>query len=92
MRNPLSFEYRVLAWGILAAIIPLGSLLYFFPSQNAIYWAWVIPDPRSAMLIGSIYLMGIVYFALALRANDWAQARRRHCALVLYLGLQRDPT
>jgi len=84
MRSPLSFEYRVLALGILAAIIPLGSLLYFFPRQNAIYWAWVIPDPRSAMLIGSVYLMGILYFALTLRTNDWVQARNGTGALLIF--------
>ena len=82
--SALTNEYRVLAVGILLAIIPIGPLLYFFPSQTSIFWGWIARDPRSATLIGAGYLSGILYFVFVLRENEWAQARNAMGALLLF--------
>lgn len=72
-RIPLSREFRFLFVAILVGISVFGLLLYLFPSGTAIYWAWVIRDPRSAILIGAGYSGAILYFLLALRGSDWLE-------------------
>ncbi len=54
------------------------------PTETATYWAWVVPNPRSAMLIGAGYFAGIFYFSLALRSNAWEQVRNGLSALLLF--------
>src|SRR3989304_7347362 len=84
MRRPLILEFRLLFFSILAVIIPFGALLYFFPSGTDIYWTWPIPEPRSAMLIGSAYLGAILYYVAALRQNDWQQVENGLGGLILF--------
>ncbi|MCA1554076.1 MAG: hypothetical protein LC737_06830, partial [Chloroflexi bacterium] len=82
--SPLSNEYRFLAVGILLAILPIGPLLYFLPTQTDLFWGWVVRDPRAATLIGAGYSAGILYFLLALRANEWVQVQNGMGALLLF--------
>jgi hypothetical protein len=77
-------EFKVLFWAILGVIVPFGFLLYFFPSGTDSYWAWFIPHPRSAMLIGAGYLGAIAYYAALLRQNDWAQTQNGMGGLVIF--------
>jgi hypothetical protein len=77
-------EFRLLYWAILGVIVPFGLLLYFFPGGTDFYWAWVIPEPRSAILIGAGYVGAITYYALLLRMNDWRQARNGMPGLIIF--------
>jgi hypothetical protein len=61
----------LITFRVCADKVPFGLLLYFLPGNTDFYWAWVIPNPRSAILIGSAYFGAIAYYALALRRNDW---------------------
>jgi len=58
MRRPLILEFRLLFYAILGVIVPFGVLLYFFPGGTDSYWAWSIPEPRSAILIGAVSVFG----------------------------------
>jgi len=84
MRRPLILEFRLLFFSILGVIIPFGALLYFFPSGTDTYWTWPIPEPRSAILIGSAYLGAILYYVAALRQNDWQQVENGLGGLILF--------
>jgi hypothetical protein len=84
VRNTLSTEFRLIVPAILAIVVPYGLLLYFLPGQNATYWAWVIPNPRSAMLIGAPYIAATAYYILVLRQNDWSQAQNGMGGLVVF--------
>lgn len=59
----------------LAAIIPWGILLILFPRHTAVFWMWVMQDPRSAVLVGAVYAGASIYLLLALRHDDWPQTR-----------------
>jgi hypothetical protein len=59
-------------------------LLYFFPRGTDSYWAWTIPEPRSAILIGSIYLAGVPYYLTAFFENDWRQVENGLGGLILF--------
>ena len=84
MRRPLIFQFRLLFFSILGVIIPFGALLCFFPSGTDVYWTWPIPEPRSAMLIGSAYLGAILYYVAALRHNDWQQVENGLGGLIVF--------
>ncbi|MBI4552073.1 MAG: hypothetical protein HY710_07405 [Candidatus Latescibacteria bacterium] len=82
--STLTGEFRLLFWAILGVIVPFGLLLCLLPGQTAVYWAWVIPHPRSALLIGAAYAGAIAYYVLALRMNDWRQVESGMGGLVLF--------
>lgn len=82
--SPISKEFRLLYWAILGVIVPFGLLLYFFPGGTELYWAWVIPHPRSSILIGAGYVGAIAYYTLLLRENDWHQARNGMGGLIIF--------
>ena len=84
MRRPLVPEFRVLFFANLGVIVPFGLLLYFFPGGTSLYWAWSIPEPRSALLIGTIYLAGVLYYITALVRNDWQQVENGLGGLILF--------
>src|SRR3990170_4003625 len=84
MRQPLIREFRALFLANLGVIIPFGLLLYFFPGGTSLYWAWSIPEPRSALLIGTIYLAGVLYYITALVRNDWQQVENGLGGLILF--------
>src|SRR5260221_12220130 len=73
MRKPLTSVFYYVLLAILLVIIPFGLLLYVIPNQTASYWAWGIPNPRSAMLIGAGFLGVMLYLGAALWQNDWRQ-------------------
>lgn len=84
MRRTITLEFRLLFFAILGVIVPFGLLLYFFPRGTDFYWAWLIPEPRSAMLIGAGYLGAIFYYVAALRENDWQQVENGLGGLILF--------
>lgn len=82
--RPLLRESRVLFYAILGVIVPFGILLYFFPECTGSYWAWVIPHPRSAILIGAAYVGAIAYCVLVLKENDWTQTQNGMGGLIIF--------
>jgi hypothetical protein len=80
----LAREFRFLFWAILGVIVPFGFLLYFFPYRTDVYWAWVIPHPRSSILIGAGYMGAIAYYGLALHEDDWRQTQNGMGGLVIF--------
>src|SRR4030067_852977 len=64
-------ETRFLIGLTIAVIAPFGFLLYLFPSSAGDYWAWEIAQPRTAMLVGSIYFATSIYYVLLSRQRGW---------------------
>jgi hypothetical protein len=56
---------------VIAAIASFGLPLYLYPSGAARYWAWTVGEPRTAMLIGSIYFVSTIYYMFLFRQTDW---------------------
>ena len=84
MRSPLTSEFRFIFVAILCVIVPFGLLLYFLPTYTAVYWAWVIPIARSAILIGAGYFGAIAYYVVALRNNDWDEVQGGLGGLIVF--------
>jgi hypothetical protein len=66
---------RNLVWTTVGIVVPLGLLLGLFPAHTAVFWMWAMSDPRSAVLVGAVYIGASIYYILALRLNDWEQTK-----------------
>lgn len=62
---------RVYIGLVIAAIASFGLPLYLYPAGAPRYWAWTIAEPRTAMLIGSIYFVSSIYYVFLFRQRDW---------------------
>lgn len=82
--NALTLEFRVIVLAIVAVVLPYGLLLYLWPGANAQYWAWVIANSRSSMLVGSVYIGATVYYFFILRENDWLQAQNGLVGIIIF--------
>lgn len=82
--STLSPEARAFFWMVLGAIVPLGALLYFTPGAASRHWAWEIASPRSAMLVGGIYVAATLYYLLLLRQREWISVQSSLAGLVLF--------
>ncbi len=56
---------------VILAIASFGLPLYLYPAGAAGYWAWTVAEPRTAMLIGSIYFVSSIFYVLLYRQRDW---------------------
>jgi hypothetical protein len=52
-----------------------GVTLFFFSEHTSQYFAWTIKPPVTAAFLGGGYLAVNASLLLALRSNDWSQAR-----------------
>jgi len=56
---------------VIVAIASFGLPLYLFPTHAADYWAWTVAEPRTAMLIGSVYFVPTIHYTLLMREREW---------------------
>lgn len=70
-RGTISGATRGFLYLVIAAIASFGLPLYLFPSGAGGYWAWTVADPRTAMLIGSVYFVPTIHYSLLLREREW---------------------
>jgi hypothetical protein len=60
---------------VVAAIAALGLPLYLVPGKAGSYWAWTVAEPRTAMLIGSVYFVPIFHYSLLLAEREWLKVQ-----------------
>lgn len=75
MTPPLTIPMRAPVWSILAAVAPWAILLGFFPAHTSVFWMFPMRDPRSAVLIGAVYIGATTYYVVALQMNEWEQTK-----------------
>ena len=83
-RVPIIPELRWFFLVVLTVAAGFALLLFTVPGRVDLYGPWVIPNPRSAYVVGSAYAAAAVYYAVVLRTNDWAQARGGLGGLVVF--------
>ena len=71
----LASHTRRFLWATIGVIVSLAILLVLFPRHTAVYWMWTMRDPRSAILVGTVYVGATVYYLLALRSDDWLETQ-----------------
>lgn len=77
-------EGRALFLFVVCLEIVAFSMLYFFPAQSAIYWPWVISEPRSAMSVSVIYIGGLIYYLPGLFAKEWRTVQNGMIGLIVF--------
>jgi hypothetical protein len=75
MAQALTRPMRALIWSILVAVVPWAILLGLFLAHTSVFWMFAMRDPRSAVLIGAVYVGATIYYVLAFRENDWEQTK-----------------
>jgi hypothetical protein len=83
MENTVTREARFLLWLVIIVDASYGLFLYFYPSGAGNYWAWEIGQPRTAVLIGSIYLIATLHYFLLTRQKEWLLIRSTLISLFL---------
>ena len=71
---------------VIVAIAPFGLLLDLYPSGAPGYWAWTVSEPRTAMLIGSIYFVSTIYYVILFRQRDWLRIEMSLRSLFIFAG------
>ena len=62
---------RALAVLVAPVLLAAFVLLFGFPGRTDQLWAWTIRPTMTAMLMGSGYLSGVLYFVGVYRARSW---------------------
>jgi hypothetical protein len=62
-------------------------LLYPLADTTDLFFAWTIKPPITAMLLGSAYAGGIVFFVHVVRPNRWRSVRHGFPAVLLFATL-----
>lgn len=70
-QSTVTRETRFFIWLAISVIAPFGLLLYVYPGSASDYWAWEIAQPRTAVLVGSIYFASTFYYLVLIRQRDW---------------------
>lgn len=83
MQNTVTREARFLLWLVIIVDASYGLFLYFYPSGAGNYWAWEIGQPRTAVLIGSIYLIATLHYFFLTRQKEWLLIRSTLISLFL---------
>lgn len=78
---------RVVAAIVLPLLAAAVVLLTLLPTRTDALFAWTILPPFTAMLLGSAYLGGIVYFVAVLRAERWHRVWTGMPAVLVFVTL-----
>ncbi|MGO4594196.1 hypothetical protein AB4Z18_10285 [Leifsonia sp. 2TAF2] len=72
---------------ILPFLVAAFVLLYPLADTTDLFFAWTIKPPITAMLLGSAYAGGIVFFVHVVRPNRWRSVRHGFPAVLLFATL-----
>ena len=78
---------RVLAALLIPFLAVALVLLYLLPATTGQLFAWTIEPSLSAMMLGSAYAGGIVFFAHVARGGSWMRVRRGFPAVLTFATL-----
>jgi hypothetical protein len=78
---------RWLAALILPFLLTASVILVFLPGSVAELFAWPIRPPLTAMILGSAYIGGIVFFAAVLRTPAWHRVRHGFLPVFAFAAL-----
>lgn len=78
---------RWLSAAVLPFLVVASVLLTFWPGATEAHFAWTIRPPLTALLLGSAYLGGILFFAQALRVRAWHRVAHGFPAVATFAAL-----
>jgi hypothetical protein len=78
---------RWLAALLLPFLLTASVILVFLPGLVGELFAWPIRPPLTAMILGSAYIGGVVFFTAVLRTPGWHRVRRGFLPVFVFAAL-----
>lgn len=78
---------RVLAAIIVPILLAAFIMLFLFPKQTGLLFAWPIKPTASAMMLGGTYMGGAYFFAEVFRARQWQTVKLGFLPVSIFAGI-----
>jgi hypothetical protein len=85
--NQILLETRWVAALVIPFLVVAFSILFIFPYETEMLFAWKIQPSMSAMMLGSAYAGGIYFFAGVLRNKQWHQVKVGFLPVITFASL-----
>jgi hypothetical protein len=85
--NQILLETRWVAALVIPFLVVAFVILFIFPNETAILFAWKIQPSMSAMMLGSAYAGGIYFFAGVLRSKQWHKVKVGFLPVITFASL-----
>ncbi|MBP6178161.1 MAG: hypothetical protein KA480_07545 [Anaerolineales bacterium] len=85
--NQILSETRWVAGLVIPFLVVAFIILYIFPDQTGMLFAWKIQPSMSAMMLGSAYAGGIYFFTGVLRSRQWHKVKVGFLPVIAFASL-----
>jgi len=85
--NQILLATRWVAALVIPFLVVAFIILFVFPYQTEMLFAWKIQPSMSAMMLGSAYAGGIYFFAGVLRSKQWHQVKVGFLPVITFASL-----
>lgn len=85
--NRILSETRWVAGLVIPFLVVAFIILYIFPDQTGMLFAWKIQPSMSAMMLGSAYAGGIYFFTGVLRSRQWHKVKVGFLPVIAFASL-----
>ena len=85
--NQILPETRWIAILVIPFLVAAFGILFIFPQETELLFAWKIKPSMSAMMLGSAYAGGIYFFTGVLRSKQWHQVKVGFLPVIFFASL-----
>ena len=85
--NQILSETRWVAGLVIPFLVVAFIILFIFPDQTGMLFAWKIQPSISAMMLGSAYAGGIYFFTGVLRSRQWHKVKVGFLPVIAFASL-----
>lgn len=85
--NQILLETRRVAALVIPFLVAAFIILFIFPHQTEMLFAWKIQPSMSAMMLGSAYAGGIYFFTGVLRSKQWHHVKAGFLPVITFASL-----
>lgn len=85
--NQILSETRWVAGLVIPFLVVAFIILFIFPDQTGMLFAWKIQPSMSAMMLGSAYAGGIYFFTGVLRSRQWHKVKVGFLPVIAFASL-----
>ena len=85
--NRILSETRWVAGLVIPFLVVAFIILFIFPDQTGMLFAWKIQPSMSAMMLGSAYAGGIYFFTGVLRSRQWHKVKVGFLPVIAFASL-----
>ena len=85
--NQILLETRWVAALVIPFLVVAFIILFIFPYETEMLFAWKIQPSMSAMMLGSAYAGGIYFFTGVLRGKQWHKVKVGFLPVITFASL-----